>query len=105
MKKHSTQVSVKQVHHIAQLAKIPVSKKEEQALKEAFNETLGVIENLEELDTSKTEPTHQVTGLTNVLREDVVIPERMLTQEQALAQAKQTHKGFFVVDKVLHNEE
>lgn len=93
------------VHHIAQLAQIPISDKEEQSLEHAFDATLKVIDKLQELDVKNVEPTHQVTGLHNVLREDIVDESRMFTQEEALANAKQTHNGFFVVNQLIEQSQ
>lgn len=89
------------VQHIAQLANIPVTPDEEKMLATAFNETIDVVAQMSQLDTSQTSPTHQVTGLENAWREDVVTPERMLTQSQALANAAHVHEGFFVVAQII----
>lgn len=92
------------VHKIAQLANIPVSAEEEANLSQAFNETLEVVAHMSKLDTSKVAPTHQVTGLENVWRDDVVDAERMFTQQQALANAKNTHDGYFVVPQIIDQD-
>lgn len=93
------------VQHIAHLAQIPISKMEESGLEHAFDETLKVIDKLNSLDVKKVEPTHQVTGLVNILREDVVEEKRMFTQEEALSNAKQTHNGFFVVNQLIEQSQ
>lgn len=89
------------VKHIANLANIPIKPDEEQKLANGFNTTIEVVEQLNKLETENVEPTHQVTGLVNVFRDDGVDDKRMLTQKQALANAKNTHKGYFVVDQIL----
>jgi aspartyl-tRNA(Asn)/glutamyl-tRNA(Gln) amidotransferase subunit C len=89
------------VAHIAQLAQLPITSAEEKSLEKAFDETIKVIDNMQQLDVEGVEPTHQVTGLVNVLREDVVEEKRMFTQEEALSNAKKTHQGFFVVDQLI----
>jgi aspartyl-tRNA(Asn)/glutamyl-tRNA(Gln) amidotransferase subunit C len=89
------------VHHVAQLAQIPITDDEEKKLERAFDETLKVVDKLQELDVSAVEPTHQVTGLVNILREDVVEESRMFSQAEALANAKHTHNGFFVVNQLI----
>jgi aspartyl-tRNA(Asn)/glutamyl-tRNA(Gln) amidotransferase subunit C len=100
----SPQVTLDQVKHVAGLAHIPVTNEEAKKLASAFAETLQVIENLKSVDVSQVEPTHQVTGLENVTRPDVVDHDRMLTQDQALANASQTHQGYFVVPRVLSTD-
>lgn len=89
------------VNHVAHLAQIPVTEDESTQIAQAFIETLAVVDELQELDTSTVEPTHQVTGLKNILREDVVIPSQSFTQEEALANASRTYKGYLVVPKVI----
>lgn len=93
------------VQHLAKLAQMPVSKEEEKTLEKGFEQTLKVIDQLSELDTSKVKPTSQVTGLTNVLREDRIDNSRTLTQKQALSNAKKTYKGYFVVPAILGKRE
>lgn len=92
------------MHHIAGLANIPVSRDEESKFSAAFTDTIAVVAEMSQLDTSKTQPTHQVTGLENVWREDVVDEKRMFTQSQALANAHKTHDGYFVVPQVIDQE-
>lgn len=89
------------VAHIAQLSNIPVSPIEEQKLADGFVTTLRVVDGLMKVDTHGIEPTHQVTGLENVWREDAVDTTRMFSQDEALSNAKTTHKGYFVVPQVI----
>ncbi len=89
------------VAHIANLANIPVTKAEEEKLASGFVTTLKVVDQLMDVDTSGVEPTHQVTGLENVLREDEVDEERMFTQEEALSNASNKHDGYFVVPQLI----
>ena len=92
------------VEHIAKLAKIPVSEGEKKSLADGFNKTLTVIDELFKVDVIGVEPTHQVTGLENVLRDDVVDEKKMFSQEQALSNTKNKHNGYFVVDQILPND-
>ena len=92
------------VQKIAQLANIPVSDVQAQALAQGFATTMDVVEKLQQVDVTGVEPTSQVTGLENVLREDVVDPGRTFTQSQAVANAKNVYQGFFVVDQVIDQE-
>lgn len=93
-----------QVQHVADLANIPLKEEELEPLAEAFSETIGVVKNLTEVETENVEPVHQVTGLENITRDDVVDEDRMFTQEEALANASETHDGMFVVPAVLKNK-
>ncbi len=96
--------TTQQVRHIAALANLAVSPEEEVTIAAAFAETLNVIANLTSIDTANVEPTAQTTGLENVLREDAVTPESTFSQKEALANAKATTQGYFVVERILHHE-
>lgn len=99
------QVSAQTAQHVAKLANIPISEAESQKLAQAFAETLDVVDQLKTADVSQVETTHQVTGLKNVTREDVVNQEASFTQEEALANAAQSTNGYFVVSQVLQQED
>jgi aspartyl/glutamyl-tRNA(Asn/Gln) amidotransferase C subunit len=92
------------VRHIASLAAIPVTEKEEQELADGFTKTISVVEQFQKVNISQTTEEH-ITGQSNIFREDEVDEPRMFTQEQALANASRTHNGYFVVDQVLEQEE
>lgn len=100
----TTSMNSATVHHVAQLANIPVTTDEEKKLADGFSTTLGVVDELKNVNTKDVESTHQISGLVNVFRKDVVDTDRMFTQEQALANAPQIHNGFFVVDQILDQE-
>lgn len=100
-----THISLSEVEHIAELASLQLSDEQKQTFPTAFDETLAVIDKLQAVDVTGIEPTYQVTGQENVLREDVVRPEYMFSQAEALAGAVQQHDGYIVVPAVLHKEE
>lgn len=103
-KKSQLEISNADVKHMADLSAIPISNSEAEQLAEAFRETLATVANLKSVDTSDVDPTHQVTGLENITRPDVVNTTTMFTQQQALANAPRTHQGYFVVTQVLDKE-
>lgn len=90
------------VKHVAKLANLPLSKEEEEKFDKQLAETLDYVSRLEEIDTKNVEPTSQVTGLENVVREDK--PSPSLSQEEVLQNAKSKHNGFFKVPAILENE-
>lgn len=92
------------VDHIAKLANIPVNDEEKKNLAAGFTKVMGVLDQLKNMDVMGVESTNQVTGLENITREDEVDVTRTFSQAQALANAKKTHKGFFVVERVLEEE-
>lgn len=93
------------VAKIAKLANLKITDEEEKKFGKQFEETIKVIDRLSELKTDNTEITYQVSGLTNITREDEIDTTNALTQEEALSQAKKTQNGFFVVNKILDKEE
>jgi len=88
------------ISHVAKLANIPIDEKQHKLFASQLTAILDFVSNLQKVPTKSVEPTAQVTGLTNVLREDIVDETRMLTQKQALANAKETKNGYFVVPSI-----
>lgn len=89
------------VLHIAKLAHLPLTKEQIAKLPDQLTSVIGYMSKIQSLETAHVVETAQVTGLENVMREDVVDKDRMLTQEEALFNAKATHNGYFMVDAVL----
>jgi len=67
-------LTTEQVLHIAALARLTLKEGEVETMTKELGSILEYIEVLHEVDTSATEPTAQVTGMTNALREDTVVP-------------------------------
>ena len=61
-----------QVRHIAKLARLNLDDAEVEKYAKELTNILGYIEMLQEVDTKGVEPTAQVTGRANVLRDDVI---------------------------------
>ncbi|HKR81756.1 MAG TPA: Asp-tRNA(Asn)/Glu-tRNA(Gln) amidotransferase subunit GatC [Candidatus Saccharimonadales bacterium] len=57
---------------LAQLARLSLSDHEVEEFKTQINEILRYIAQLQKVDTSGLKPTSQVTGLVNVMRDDMV---------------------------------
>ena len=89
------------VAHLAKLVNLPLKAAEEKKLQAGFDSTLKAVDELKKLQAAKTKSTFPVTKLQNVWREDLPQPERVLTQKQALSQAKKTYQGYFVVPRVI----
>ena len=90
------------VKHTAKLANLPLTEKEITQFEPQLEETLKYIEQLEEVDTKNVEPTSQVTGLENVLDEDIAKPS--LSQQQALSNTKEVQNGSFKVKGIFDDE-
>lgn len=90
------------VIHVANLIKIHIPENEIEIYQDKLNTVLENANVLQEVDTKDVKITAQVTGLTNVLREDE--PQVSLSQDDALLNAKNKHKGYIAVTKVLTNK-
>lgn len=81
---------------IAKLANIPLKNDEEELFSQQLTSILDLVSKLQKIETKNVIPTSQVTGLINIFREDEIDESRILTQEQALSNAKKTYNGYFV---------
>lgn len=59
--------------YLAQLARLELSDQEIETFQKELSAILKYVEQLQTVDTADLEATTQVTGLTNVMREDTVI--------------------------------
>ncbi len=64
-------ISLQEVEHIAELARIELTKEEREKFSDELSDVLGYVKQLQEVDTKNIEPVSQVTGLVNVVREDI----------------------------------
>ncbi len=92
-------VTLKDVEHIASLARLSFSEEEKIRLTEQMNEILRYMEQLNRLDTTNVEPLSHVIALSNVFREDVMRPS--LPREEILSNAPARSEAFFKVPKVI----
>ena len=81
------------IAHIAKLANLPLTPEEEKKYEAQLSQILEYINKLNEVDTENIEPTFNVTGLKNALREDKVC--QSLSQENALQNASSKKNGLF----------
>lgn len=70
------------VKKLATLARLNLTDDEVERFTHDLDAIVGYIEQLQEVAVAGVEPTSQVTGLENVLREDVVVEGMSLTHEQ-----------------------
>lgn len=68
-----TKLTREDVLKLARLARINLSDNEVDSFTGEFNAILDFVEQLQSVDVDGLEPTSQVTGLTNVMREDTEI--------------------------------
>ena len=92
-------VTMKDVEHVAALARLSFTEEEKKRLTEELNDILHYMEQLNRLDTTHVEPLFHVVELSNVLREDALQPS--LPREAALHNAPAKSEKFFKVPKVI----
>lgn len=95
-------LTLDQVKKVAKLANLPLSSEEEEKYSDQLSKILDYIDQLNQVDTSNTESTFNVTGLNNVMAEDETIPS--LSQEDALLNAPKKKDGMFETKGVFENE-
>lgn len=91
-------ISIEEVKKIAGLARIELSPAEERRHAETISAVLDYMKILNETDTSGVEPTFQVTGLTDVFRQDAVLA--CTVTKELIGQMPQTEKDELVVPEV-----
>lgn len=96
-------ITTDEVKKIAKLASLTLADNETEKFATQFTDTIAVVEQLEEVDTSSVNPTYQVNNLQNITRDDMVDAARILPQEIAIREAKNTYNGFIVVDRIIDN--
>ncbi len=97
----------KEVRHIASLARIKITEKEEKSLKKDLSSILEYIEKLNEVDTTGVEPLYQTTGLVNSFRNDESRGEFEMNEnlnEKLVGQAPYKENRFVKVKSVLERK-
>lgn len=92
-------VTIKDVEHIAKLARLKLSDKEKTEYTGQLNNILDYMEKLNELDTENVVPLTHPTEKENVLREDVV--KESLPRKKALKNAPKANDEYFLVPRVI----
>ena len=92
-------VNADQVRHVAKLARIAMSDAEVEAMVPEFNNILGWVEQLGEVDTDGVEPLTAVIDTHLRLRDDVVNDGNI--RDKVLLNAPDAQHGFFAVPKVI----
>lgn len=92
-------ITIKDVEHVANLARLELSEQEKEQFNGQLNAILKYAEKLNELNTDDVEPTSHVLPVYNVMRDDVVKPS--VSNETALRNAPDEDDGQFKVPAVL----
>ncbi len=92
-------ISIEEVRHVADLARLELSDEELSVLQGELSSLLDHVERIRRLDTEGVAPTAHPLPLHNVLRPDERRPG--LSQEEALAAAPAVESGRFLVPSIL----
>lgn len=101
---HTVTVTQDEVKKIAKLANLKLPDNEVELFADQFTKTIEVVNHLNEINTDSVKATYQINGLSNVTRADEVDEKSVLSQETALREAKKTHNGFFVVERLIDSD-
>ena len=92
-------ITTDEVQYVANLARLELQAPEAEAMANQLDQILSYVDKLNELDTSKIEPTTHAISITNAFREDEL--RESLDQEKALANAPQENGESFVVPRII----
>lgn len=92
-------ITLKDVEHVANLARLDLSEGEKELLTGQLNAILKYADKLSELNTDDVEPTSHVLPITNVMRADEV--RESLPQEKVFLNAPDEEDGQFKVPAVI----
>ena len=103
MSSSSPQITREEVEHLATLARIDLSDAELDHLAPQLSVILESIASIQGVAPEDTPPTSHALPMTNVFREDVVVPG--LSAEEALSGAPETEQQRFSVPRILGDEQ
>ena len=95
-----SEVNEEIVARVARLARIAFSEADPQETTQGVGRVLHLVDALQAADTDGVAPTSQVTGLQDVLREDVV-KKSEVSPEKLLERAPRHENSYIVVKRVL----
>lgn len=95
-----SKITEQDVKQIAALARLELSEAELAKYQAELSGILDYVDQIEKVDTKNVEPTAQVTGLTDVVREDEKVPST-LTRDEILLNAPEKKDGYIKVKSVL----
>lgn len=83
---------------LVKMTKLTLNDDEKKSIHPQLDEALKAVEVFDELDLTGVPPLSHPGGLTNVMRKDIIKPS--FSQEEALANAPDSHAGFVMVPGV-----
>lgn len=95
-----SKISKEEIEKVAKLSRIEMEPEELDSMRGDLESTLEFVGTLDSVSTKDVEPTAQVTGLSDVWREDVVKKSK-ISREALLRNAPEVLDGHIKVSKVL----
>ena len=96
-----SKLTKKDVLKLAELSRLKLSDREVEKFQTELSGILDYVEKLDAVNTDGLEPTYQVTGLKNVMRDDKEIDYGYKTDDLVVKNAPNVEKGQFKVKRVL----
>jgi len=91
-------IEIKDVEHVAKLARLELDEDEKVKFSKQLGDILKYVEMMNEVDTTGVEPMSHSIDFSNVMREDI---ERYdATREELMANAPDVESDFFKVPKI-----
>ncbi len=90
------------IAHVARLARLDLSDEELEAYKSQLSVILDHAARVQSLDADPNPENAHPLGLSNIFRDDVVLPS--LDRDEVLASAPETADGYFVVPPAMEGE-
>ena len=91
-------ITVKDVEHVAKLARLELTEEEKVLYTKQLGDVLKYVDQMNEVDTSNVKPMTQVIDFVNVMREDT--PHQEIPKEALMSNAPEEENGFFKVPKI-----
>jgi aspartyl-tRNA(Asn)/glutamyl-tRNA(Gln) amidotransferase subunit C len=95
-----SKINITEIEKVAKLSRIELDANELDKVTEEFESILDFVEIIEKADTKGVEPTSQVTGLSDVWRDDVVVRSE-IEPKDLISAAPEIQDGYITVKKVL----
>lgn len=85
---------------LAKLSRLQLTEKEVETFQNEITDILEYVKQLQDVKTDGLKPTYQVTGLVNVVRDDVV-QDYGITQDELLKNAPNQEKKYLKVKRMI----
>jgi aspartyl-tRNA(Asn)/glutamyl-tRNA(Gln) amidotransferase subunit C len=91
-------ITIKEVEHVAKLARLELSEEEKTQFMEQLSKIIGYFNQLDEVNTEGIEPMAHSIPMVNVMREDIACDANL--REEILNNAPQEENGYFRVPRI-----